>query len=64
MEMRYVMRFPYLDENGCQNSRLHPRNRYMFPEPWLRVAMETPDASERGTRTEYTVDTAIPANQV
>ena len=36
----------------------------MYPVPSFSVDTDTPDASERGTRTEYTVDTAIPVIHV
>jgi hypothetical protein len=36
----------------------------MYPVPSFKVLTDTPEASERGTRTEYTVDTAMPVIQV
>lgn len=63
-EMRYAIRLPYLRENGCQNNKPQPRNRNIYPVPSLSVETETPVASDKGTRTEYTVDTATPVNQV
>ena len=52
IDSRNVSRFPYRRANGCQNSKLHPRNKNMYPVPSFSVDTETPDASERGTRTE------------
>jgi hypothetical protein len=36
----------------------------MYPPPSTNVAIDTPLLFDRGTRTEYTVDADIPANQV
>lgn len=63
-EIRYGRRLPYFREKGCQNSKLHPKNRYIYPVPSLSAEMEIPDDSDSGTSTEYTTETAIPANQV
>ena len=36
----------------------------MYPVPWFSVEIETPDDVDNGTRTEYTVETAIPVIHV
>jgi hypothetical protein len=64
IEMRYVNRLPYRSEKGCQNNSPMPRSKYIYPVPSFSVAIETFDCCARGTRTEYTVATDIPVNQV
>jgi hypothetical protein len=36
----------------------------MYPVPSFKVDTETPDALDNGTKTEYTVDTAMPVIHV
>lgn len=64
VEMMYVKRLPYRREKGCQKRSPQPRNRNMKPVPSLSVPIETPDALDSGTMTEYTVESEIPVNQV
>jgi hypothetical protein len=63
-DIRNVRRFPYRRAKGCQKSSPHPRKRNIYPVPSFSVDTDTPDASDNGTRTEYTVDTAMPTIQV
>lgn len=64
VEIRYVTLLPYCRAKGCQNNRPHPQRRKKYPVPALRLATLTSSAEDKGTKTEYTTDRAIPTNQV
>lgn len=64
IDIRNVSLLPYRRAKGCQKSRPQPRKRNMYPVPSFSVETETPEAFERGTSTEYTVDTAMPVIHV
>lgn len=49
---------------GCQNSRLQPASKNMYPVPWLSVATGMPVSSDKGTSTEYTTEQAMPVKRV
>jgi hypothetical protein len=63
-EIKKVSRLPYFNAKGCQKSSPQPKKRNIYPVPSLSVDIETPDDSDNGTRTEYTVETAIPVIHV
>lgn len=60
----YVTRLPYCNAKGCQKRRPHPQRRKKYPVPAFRSATLTSRAVDRGVKTLYTTESAIPLNHV